>query len=70
MQTVAGSLVYSGQKPTRKRIDSHTEPVSIDRKRAAVSLDTLGCILNLPNREAAFGFVDYQTTHASSRAEI
>ncbi len=66
MHTVAGSLVYSGQKPTRKRIGSHPEPAPLDRQPAVVSLNAQNCILDLSDWEISLGAVDSQKTHTSS----
>jgi len=60
MQTLAGSLVYNNQKPTRKRIDSRLKPVALDRQRAVVSFNAQGCSLDLSERWIALGLADNQ----------
>lgn len=66
MQTVTGSLVYSGQKSTGKRIDSHLEPVPIGKQPAVVSLNTRGCILDLGDCEISPESLDSQKTRTLS----
>ena len=65
MQTLAGSLVYSGQKPTRKPTDSHLELVSLDKPRTVVSRYVLSSSLEPPNREISFGVIGSRRTSTS-----
>jgi hypothetical protein len=70
MQTLAGSLVYNNQKPTRKRIDSRLEPVSLDRQRAVVSLNAQSSHLDPLDRGISLGLVDNQPALTSQELWI
>jgi hypothetical protein len=70
MQTLAGSLVYNNQKPTRKRIDSRLEPVSLGRQRAVASFNAQSCSLDPSEHWISLGLVDNQTALTSQELWI